>query len=174
MLAIVAISGGVAVVLNVKAQVPTNPPTLSTITIDGKPIQATTLNLISGPYVTWLCQPVGADQLNCQNQVNTAVLQTRKMSVQGIDHFCKSTSQTPSFTCKTETPATWCGATGYVAGTWIDLAADADTSGPAWVNVNGCGLASVKLADGTTDPGTAIKNGSYYHLVQDATVWRME
>lgn len=63
---------------------------------------------------------------------------------------------------------------GYQAGTWIDILSNVSTTGPASINVNNCGLVNIKLADGKTDPGTAIVNGSMYHFVSDGTVFRVE
>jgi hypothetical protein len=54
------------------------------------------------------------------------------------------------------------------------MLANVSTSGPASLNVNNCGLANIKLADGKTDPGTAMLNGSMYHLVSDGTVFRLK
>jgi len=99
------------------------------------------------------------------------------MDVQSVDHWCKLSSSTSGFVCSTPTPAAWCNSPaniGYAPGTWIDMLANVSTSGPASLNVNNCGLANIKLADGKTDPGAAMLNGSMYHLVSDGTVFRLK
>jgi len=139
-----AVIGAVSV-----AQQPPQAPACATFTVNGNPI------------------------------CNTAVVLTRALDVQNVDHFCKPQAATVSFVCSTPTPAAWCpaNALGYPAGTWVDLVATAGanaTNPGASINVNNCGLASIKLRDGVTDPGTALVSGSYYHLVSDGTVFRIE
>lgn len=122
--------------------------------------------------------------LNPQTQLlqpltNSAVFLTRSLDVQSVDHFCKPTSGSVAFVCGTPSPAAWCptSAPGYPAGTWVDLAANASpnaTSPAAWITVNNCGQFNITLRDGVTAPGTAMVSGSFYHLVSDGKVFRIE
>lgn len=160
-------------------QPPVSVPAGVAITIDGKVVgNFTALTFTSGNGILWTSTPSGS-MLNISAGYNTATVETRSLSVQSVDHFCKSTAGVTTFACDTPSPAAWCTALapGYPAGTWVDLWADASpnaTSTAAWINVNKCGQVNIKLADGSTDPATAIVKGSMYHLVSDGTVFRMD
>jgi|HubBroStandDraft_3_1064219.scaffolds.fasta_scaffold17611_1 hypothetical protein len=130
---------------------------------------------VTAPPAPVSCATLSIDGVNV---CNTAVVLTRATDVQSVDHFCKPAGGVPNFTCATPNPSAWCaGSTtapsGYTAGTWVDIQADASTTGPGWLNVNNCGQWNIKLADGLTDPGNAMVKGSMYHLVSDGTVWRL-
>lgn len=108
--------------------------------------------------------------------LNTAYVMSRALDVQNVDHWCADHSGTPAYVCGTPSPAAWQlpgGASGYIAGQWVLFTPSVSSSGPASLNVNNQGITSIKLVDGTTDPGTQLKQGQPYLLTQDGTVWRM-
>lgn len=147
-------------------------PTVSNILIDGNEIKATTLNLISGPSILWLCQPVGTSQLNCQTQANTATLATKSTLQSGACTFLNSTDGTTDYT--------------YDLGPGcINLAAY--TKGQRWwlktlttcpagcrLNINSNGYLAIKRSDGTTDPGGQFDFTKGVPIWFDGTVFRIE
>lgn len=106
--------------------------------------------------------------------INTVYAQTRSLDVLNVDHWCVDTSGTTAYACGTPSPAAWgCPGPGFQAGSWVLLVPSASSFGPASLNVNKCGLANIKLADGTTDPGTKLQSSRWYLLVFNGTVWTM-
>jgi len=127
------------------------PPTVSTILMDGKPITATTLNLMSGPSIIWICSPVGASQLNCQSLANTATLVSKATLQSGACQFINSTDGSKSYTyamgptCQT--------LQSYVPGARFWLKTVTPCPADCSLNIDKLGQLSIKQSDGSTDPG---------------------
>lgn len=109
--------------------------------------------------------------------INSAYAQTRSLDVANVDHWCQDTSGNPAYVCATGSLAAWSaamgGGSGYRPGSWVMLSPSASSFGSASLNVDGQGLANIKLSDGITDPGSLLQAGRIYLLVQDGVVWRM-
>lgn len=152
-------------------------PSAQTLTINW---DKTYFNIIPGPQDSALIslQPPtpgpGLQTINGILEVNTAVLLSHQGSVSNSDHFCLSTSGNPAYSCSTNNLAAWnANGPGYRNGEYIILIPDITAFGPATVNVNFQGSVSIKLADGTTDPGPLLKKDQAYLLIFYKAVWRM-
>lgn len=183
---IIACAIGFAVIEKVGAQVP---PTLSTILIDGKPITATTLNLISGPSILWVCSPIGTTQLNCQSQANTASLVTKTNLQAGSATRCVSVNGTFAYTCGTclvNGQLQQCngGLNPSVAivtpGMEIEFIPDVPCAAdqPCTLNVDNTGLFTIKANDGGNNGAAISGNGHTIHRlgadqISGQVVWRM-
>lgn len=147
-------------------------PTVSTILIDGKQIDATTLNLISGPSILWLCQPVGTSQLNCQTQANTATLVTKNVLQSGACTFLNSTNGTTLFKASL---AQGCAALqGYVKGMRFWIVANNKCSADCSIIVENLSQVNIKRSDGTTDPGGLFDFTKGVPVWFDGLVFRIE
>jgi hypothetical protein len=137
------------------------------------------LCLIAATTPTWF-QPgdnMAVVQKNGVKEItpNTAAIATRTIDVSNVDHWCPDSQGTTTYVCGTPSPAAWRngGSTGYAPGSWVMLQPSASSFGSASLNVNGQGIANIKLSDGTTDPGNLLLQGRIYLLVFDGVVWRM-
>lgn len=147
-------------------------PTVSTILIDGKQIDATTLNLISGPSILWLCQPVGTSQLNCQTQANTATLVTKNVLQSGACTFLNSTNGTSGYTVSLG--STCQTLANYTAGQRWWLKTDAKCPASCSLNIDNVGPRNIKRSDGTTDPGGLFDFTKGVPVWFDGLVFRIE
>jgi hypothetical protein len=107
--------------------------------------------------------------------INSAYASTRGLDVANVDHWCQDTSGSTAYVCGMPSPAAWSnnGALGYATGSWVFLVPQATSFGSATLNVNNQGIVNIKLADGTTDPGSLLVAGRWYLLVFKGTVWTM-
>jgi hypothetical protein len=157
-------------------------------------LSVNTANLPSGPVGQSGAQgPPGVSGVNCTSgmcngivvvtnpdgtvspSINSAVTETRSLDVQNVDHWCVDNTGTIAYVCGTGSPAAWGngGQPGYASGSWVFLVPSMTSLGPASLNVNSQGVASIKLSDGATDPGSLLVQGRWYLLVFNGTVWTM-
>lgn len=88
----------------------------------------------------------------------------------GVNYCAPASASTTAYTCAPAPPLS-----AYAAGVTLAFVPDVNGSGGAMtVNVNSLGAKSIKLGDGSTNPGaTELRAGRPYVLTYDGTAFRM-
>jgi len=135
------------------------------VTVGSRP----TTNFLTGPGLLSVITDTGTE-INIQTALDTAVIETLPGEQTGSSLLCASASGSASaYTCSM-TPA----ATAYTVGMVLHWVPDVNgVGGPTTLNVDTLGAASVKLADGVSDPLAAdIAAGSMRDVWYDGATFR--
>jgi hypothetical protein len=109
--------------------------------------------------------------ISIQLSTDTSLIQTRASAQSGATLLCNSSSGSGAvYTCALAPTLTT-----YTAGMTLSWKPDVNgTGGATTLNVDTLGAASVKLADGSTDPGTGdIVVGRLYQVWYDGAAFRL-
>jgi hypothetical protein len=123
------------------------------VQVGGRPVGAeNTLNLMPGNGILQICvDDRNQHRVDCTPSFNTALIPTHE-TIHANENYCVSGNGTTGYTCQLPNSAL----TSYRAGMTFLLNVDADCSQSCSLNIDNVKVASIKRADGTTDPG----NGS--------------
>ena len=143
------------------------------IQVGGLPVGTQrTLNFTNaaGSSVSGIIEACSDDgsRVNCSSSYNTAFIATHD-SVHDNENYCNSTNGTTAYTCRLPFKALH----EYQAGMTFLLNVDATCVGPCSLNIDNIGLASLKKADGATDPGGLIVAGQPQWIFYDGRVFRL-
>lgn len=142
-----------------------------TVQSAGTPVgTSATLNFSGGAGIAYAISNTGA-AISIQNSVNTAVVQTLIADQTAGDHFCASSSgSATTYTCAMS-PTLTVYTTGMVLNWKPDVTA---AGGAATLNIDTLRAASLKLADGVTDPAPGdIVAGRMQQIWYDGANFRL-
>jgi hypothetical protein len=129
------------------------------------------LNVVPGTGISTFISDTGS-QINIQQTIDSAVVQTLANQQSGQSLLCPSASSSGStYTCSMS-PSLTVYSTGMLVNWRPDLNA---AGGPTTLNIDALGAKPIKLNDGTTDPSsTDIVAGRLYLLWYDGTLMRIQ
>lgn len=107
-------------------------------------------------------------RVNCSSSYNTAFIASHD-TVHENENYCNSTSRTTAYACRLPFKAL----RDYQAGMTFLLNVDSTCVASCTLNIDSVGVANLKKADGSTDPGGAIIAGQPQWIFYDGRVFRL-
>jgi hypothetical protein len=140
------------------------------VQVGGQPVGAeSTLNLMPGHGILHVCvDDRSQHRVDCTPSFNSAVVPTHE-TIHGNENYCFSSNGTTSYVCRLPNSAL----TSYRAGMTFVLNVDTDCLKDCWLNIDDVSRVNIKKADGSTDPGGALRAMQPQWVFYDGTVFRL-
>jgi hypothetical protein len=128
-----------------------------------------TLNFISGTGILQSCvNNTGASRVDCTPSYNSALIPTHD-TIHANEIYCSSSNGSTAYTCSMPDKAL----TAYATGQMFLLNVDTTCASTCSLNIDGVGVKTITLPNGTSSPAGALVAGQAQLIWYDGTVMRL-